>query len=39
VTLLAGLGLTLLADPGWFLAAGVVCLVAGAVATFGLATV
>jgi cytochrome d ubiquinol oxidase subunit II len=39
VTLVAGLGLTLLTDPGWLLAAGVLCLVAGAVATFGLVAV
>jgi cytochrome d ubiquinol oxidase subunit II len=39
LALVTGLALMLLSDPGWFLAAGVVCLVAAAVATFGLATV
>lgn len=38
VTVLAGVAMTLLAEPGWVLAAGVACMVAGAVATFGLAT-
>jgi cytochrome d ubiquinol oxidase subunit II len=37
-TLLAGVGLTVLADAGWILALGVVCLFACAISTFGLAT-
>ena len=37
VTLLAGTGLTVFAADGWLLALGVLCLVACAVATFGLA--
>jgi cytochrome d ubiquinol oxidase subunit II len=38
VTLLAGVGMTVLADSGPILALGVVCLFACAVSTFGLAT-
>jgi cytochrome d ubiquinol oxidase subunit II len=37
VTLLAGVGLIVLAGSGWLLALGILCLVACAVATFGLA--
>lgn len=37
-TLLIGTAMTILADPGWILALGVLCLVARAIATFGLAT-
>jgi cytochrome d ubiquinol oxidase subunit II len=37
-TLLAGVAMTVLADPGWLLGIGVVCLIACAVTTFNLAT-
>jgi cytochrome d ubiquinol oxidase subunit II len=37
-TLLAGVAMTVLADPGWILGIGVVCLIACAVTTFNLAT-
>jgi cytochrome d ubiquinol oxidase subunit II len=36
-TLLAGVAMTVLADPGWILGIGVVCLIACAVTTFNLA--
>ncbi|MFB4285623.1 MULTISPECIES: cytochrome d ubiquinol oxidase subunit II [unclassified Nonomuraea] len=37
-TLLIGAGLTVLADPGWLLGLGVICLFACAIATFALVT-
>jgi cytochrome d ubiquinol oxidase subunit II len=37
-TLLAGVAMTVLADPGWILGIGVVCLIACAITTFNLAT-
>ena len=37
-TLLAGVTMTVLADPGWILGIGVVCLIACALTTFNLAT-
>jgi cytochrome bd ubiquinol oxidase subunit II len=36
--LVAGVGMTVFAGPGWVLALGVICLVACAIAAFGLAT-
>jgi cytochrome d ubiquinol oxidase subunit II len=36
VTVLAGVGMTVFADPGWARAVGVVCLFAAAISTFGL---
>jgi cytochrome d ubiquinol oxidase subunit II len=36
VTVLAGVGVTVFADPGWARAVGVVCLFAAAISTFGL---
>jgi cytochrome d ubiquinol oxidase subunit II len=37
-TLLAGVALTVLADPGWILGIGVACLIACALTTFTLVT-
>jgi cytochrome d ubiquinol oxidase subunit II len=37
-TVVVGAGVTVFADPGWVLALGIVCLFAGAISTFGLAT-
>jgi cytochrome d ubiquinol oxidase subunit II len=37
-TLVIGAGVTVFADPGWARALGIICLFAGAISTFGLAT-
>jgi cytochrome bd ubiquinol oxidase subunit II len=37
-TVVIGAGVTVFADPGWARALGIICLFAGAISTFGLAT-